>query len=220
MPPEILTQKVFKEWKQKYSTCYPLFPSASKGLPRQQVRVNFIGFFLDHLEDILNVINKTHIDEAETVKMPFNPIHCDYHPGNLKFENNQVVGIFDFDWSKVDLRLFDVSLALAYFCSSWEDEHDGEMLLNKCILFLTTYQEQMRRLRDMEPLNEIEIKNLLTMLAAANLYLINWIVATYYADPDLNDYEYLAYLKHTVRLKHWIENHEDDIVQMMSALPL
>ncbi|MHC4792537.1 MAG: phosphotransferase [Planctomycetota bacterium] len=179
----------------------------------------FHRYFQDHLKDILNVINKTHIDAAETVKMPFNPIHCDYHPGNLKFENNQVVGIFDFDWSKVDLRLFDVSLALAYFCSSWEDEHDGEMLLNKCILFLTTYQEQMRRLSGMEPLNEIEIKNLPTMLAAANLYLINWIVATYYADPDLNDYEYLAYLKHTVRLMHWIEKHEDDIVQMMSAFP-
>ncbi len=77
----------------------------------------------------------------------------------------------------------------------------------------------MRRLSDMEPLNEIEIKNLPTMLAAANLYLVNWIVATYYDDPDLNDYEYLAYLKHTVRQMHWIEDHENDIVQTMSALP-
>jgi homoserine kinase type II len=198
-----------------------LLPTFSVGLKRFAQTAGtgkFHRYFLDHLEDVLNVINKTHIDEAETVKMPFNPIHCDYHPGNLKFENNQVVGIFDFDWSKVDLRLFDVSLALAYFCSSWEDEHDGEMLMNKCILFLTTYQEQIRRLSDMEPLNEIEIKNLPTMLVAANLYLINWIVATYYADPDLNDYEYLAYLKHTVRLMHWIENCNNDIVQMMSAL--
>ncbi len=77
----------------------------------------------------------------------------------------------------------------------------------------------MRRLSDMEPLNEIEIKNLPTMLAAANLYLINWIVTTYSADPDLNDYEYLAYLKHTVRLMHWIQNQEDDVAQLASTIP-
>jgi len=197
----------------------PTFSSDLKRFAQTAGPGKFHRYFLDHLEGILDVINKTHIDEAESFKMPFNPIHCDYHPGNLKFENGQVVGIFDFDWSKVDLRLFDVSLALAYFCSSWEDENDGEMLLNKCILFLTTYQEQIRRLNDMEPLNEIEIKNLPTMLAAANLYLINWIVATYSADPNLNDYEYLAYLKHTVRLMHWIENHENDMVQTISDLP-
>ena len=198
----------------------PTFSVALKKFARTAGTSKFHRYFLDHLEDILSVINKTRIDEADTVKMPLNPIHCDYHPGNLKFKNNQVVGIFDFDWSKIDFRLFDVSLALDYFCSSWEDEHDGEMRLNKCNLFLTTYQGQLHRLSGMAPLNEIEIKNFPAMLAAANLYLINWIVATYYADPDLNDYEYLAYLKHTVRLMHWIEKHEDDMVQMMSALPL
>ncbi|UCH20708.1 MAG: phosphotransferase [Deltaproteobacteria bacterium] len=177
----------------------------------------FDRYFLDNLKHILNVINNTRFDQTETSKMPLNPIHCDYHPGNLKFENSQVVGIFDFDWSKVDLRLFDVCLALAYFCSSWEDHHDGEIRLDKCILFLKTYQEQMKRMGVMAPLNEIEIKNLPTMLAAANLYLINWIVTTYYTDPDLNDYEYLAYLKHTVRLMHWIENHVNDITQMAST---
>jgi len=212
-----------KGLQRKEAKILDLLPTFSVGLKRFAQTAGagkFHRYFLDHLEDIHNIINNTYIDEAETVKMPFNPIHCDYHPGNLKFEKNQVVGIFDFDWSKVDLRLFDVSLALVYFCSSWEDEHDGEMLLDKCIRFLTTYQEQMRRLSDMEPLNKIEIKNLPPMLAAANLYLINWIVATYYADPDLNDYEYLAYLKHTVRLMHWIDKHEDDIVEMMSSLPL
>jgi homoserine kinase type II len=179
----------------------------------------FYRYLLDNLDDILTVIQKTHIDAADTGKMPLYPIHCDYHPGNLKFENNQVVGIFDFDWSKIDFRLFDVSLALDYFCSSWEDAHDGEMLLDRCILFLTTYQEEAHRMGGMESLNEIEIKNIPAMLAAANLYLINWIVTTYYADPDLNDHEYLIYLKHTVRLMRWIEDHEDDIVQVMAVFP-
>ena len=43
------------------------------------------------------------------------PIHCDFHPGNLKFKNGRGVGLFDFDWSKIDYRVFDVALALFYF---------------------------------------------------------------------------------------------------------
>ena len=43
-------------------------------------------------------------------------IHCDFHPGNLKFQNNAITGLFDFDWSKVDVRCFDVALAIIYFC--------------------------------------------------------------------------------------------------------
>src|SRR3972149_6586085 len=39
-------------------------------------------------------------------------IHCDYHPGNLKFEGPEITGLVDFDWSKIDMRAFDVGLAL------------------------------------------------------------------------------------------------------------
>jgi homoserine kinase type II len=210
-----------KGLQRKEAKILDLLPTFSAGLKKmaQTARTGkFDKYFLDHLEVILKIIDKTRIPEGDCAKMPQNPIHCDYHPGNLKFEENQVVGIFDFDWSKVDLRLFDVSLALVYFCGSWKDEHDGELRLSKCLLLLNTYQEKMRRLSNMEPLNKTEIKYLPAMLAAANLYLINWIVVTYYADPDLNDYEYLAYLKHTVRLMHWIEKHEDDILHMTSAV--
>ena len=212
--------KGLQRMEAKILDLLPKFSAGFQGFAQTAAGGKFHRYFQDKLKHILEAINNTRFDETEIAGMPMIPIHCDYHPGNLKFENNQVVGIFDFDWSKVDLRLFDVCLALAYFCSSWEDEHDGEMLPEKCILFLITYQEQIRRMGDMEPLNEIEIKNLPAMLAAANLYLINWIVTTYYRDPDLNDSEYLAYLKHTVRLMQWIEHHEDDIVQMTSALPL
>ncbi|UCE54056.1 MAG: hypothetical protein JSV31_01035, partial [Desulfobacterales bacterium] len=67
---------------------------------------------------------------------------------------------------------------------------------------------------------EIEIKNLPTMLSAANQYLINWIVTTYCEDAELNDYEYLAYLKHTVRLMYWLEDHKDDIAQMTAIISI
>lgn len=42
-------------------------------------------------------------------------IHGDYHPGNLIFENNRLVGIFDFDQCGYGPLLWDVGFALAHF---------------------------------------------------------------------------------------------------------
>ena len=126
--------------------------------------------------------------------------------------------MFDFDWSKFDLRLFDVCLAVVYFCSRWEDGHDGEICLDKCLIFLRAYQSHMRCKRYTAPLNEVEINYLPTMLAAANLYVMHWIVTVYDADKDLHDAEYLSYLKHVVRLMYWIDDHTNDITHMATAI--
>ena len=63
-------------------------------------------------------------------------MHCDYHPGNLKWVDEQGVGLFDFDWSKLDYRLFDVAQGIAYFCSSWEGPDDGDVRLDKAAIFV------------------------------------------------------------------------------------
>jgi homoserine kinase type II len=178
----------------------------------------FHRFFLTHLENILESIENTRITKADASQMPLCPIHCDFHPGNLKYENNRVVGIFDFDWSKIDLRLFDVCMAVDYFCSSWEEKNDGELRLEKAALFLNAYQDQLNQTDVLKPLNAVEIKNLPGMLSAADLCTISWIVSTFYAGDDLNDYEYLAYLKHSVRLMYSIEKHRSTISQIAADL--
>ena len=179
---------------------------------------NFHRFFLAHLKDILASIANSRITEVDTSQMPFCPIHCDYHPGNLKYDNNRVVGIFDFDWSKIDLRLFDVCMAVDYFCCSWDGKTDGDLHMEKVALFLNAYQDQLNQTDILKPLNEAEIKILPGMLTAANLCIINWIVSTFYADDDLNDHEYLAYLKHSVRLMYSIEKHRRTISRIAADL--
>jgi len=196
----------------------PTFPETFKRIAKEKRNTKFYSYYVNNLDNILKVTEKTRIVEEEVSKLLFNPIHCDFHPGNLKFENNKVVGIFDFDWSKIALRLFDVCLALIYFCSRWYDEHDGEIRLDKCADFLSMYQETLRKLGGLEPLNEVELKNLLPMLTASTLYLINWIVTTYHTDPGLNDDEYLAYLKHTVKLMYWIEAHKPNIGKIVVTI--
>ena len=178
----------------------------------------FNSFFSSHLKKILASIDHTRITEADVSQMPLCPIHCDFHPGNLKYENNRVVGIFDFDWSKIDLRLFDVCMAVDYFCCSWDEKNDGDLRLEKAALFLNAYQHQLHQTDGMKPLNAVEIKNLPGMLTAANLCIMNWIVSTFHADDDLNDDEYLAYLKHSVKLMYFIAQHRNTMSQIAAEL--
>jgi homoserine kinase type II len=59
------------------------------------------------------------LSEPACQALPENVVHCDYHPGNLKFEGEAITGLFDFDWSKVDKRSFE-GLALWYLFATWE----------------------------------------------------------------------------------------------------
>jgi homoserine kinase type II len=198
-----------------------LLPTLSAGFKKYAktgTAGKFHCFFSDHLKNILKSIDNFRITEEDALHMPHCPIHCDFHPGNLKYRNNRVVGIFDFDWSKMDLRLFDVCMAVDYFCCSWDEKNEGDLRLEKTALFLNAYQDQLHQTGGMKPLNVVEIKNLPGMLSAANVCIINWIVSTFHADDDLNDYEYLTYLKHSVRLMYSIEKHRRTISQIAADL--
>jgi len=178
----------------------------------------FQRFFLRHLKNILGLIENSRVTVADASHMPLCAIHCDFHPGNLKYENNRVVGIFDFDWSKIDLRLFDVCMAVDYFCSSWDERNDGDLHLEKTARFLNGYQDQLHQRDGMKPLVAEEINNLPGMLTAAGLCIINWILSTFYGNDDINDDEYLIYLKHSVRLMYSIKRQRNTISKMAAEL--
>jgi len=196
----------------------PTFSSRFKNFAQTGRNGKFQRFFLAHLDNILASIENTRITKADASHMPQCPIHCDFHPGNLKYLNNRVVGVFDFDWSKIDLRLFDLCMAVDYFCCSWEEGNDGDLRLDKVSLFLNVYQERLQQTGVMKPLNTVEIRNLPDMLSAANLCILNWIVSIFYLDDDLADHEYLAYLKHSVRLMYFIAKHRHKLSQIVADL--
>lgn len=147
-------------------------------------------------------------------------IHCDYHPGNLKFQEGRVVGLFDFDWAKIDYRCFDVALALWYFFTAW-GERDGELQTGRCALFLKAYQRTLAGKEGVGPLTTEELKYLPAMLHAANLYVLNWAVADYYQKP-VNPQEYLVYLRHAVNTIRWFEapDHRDALEETLRAKAL
>jgi len=48
--------------------------------------------------------------------LPQTIIHGDWHPANLKFDGEQVAGIFDFDWIDRQPRMVDVADGMLYVC--------------------------------------------------------------------------------------------------------
>lgn len=178
----------------------------------------FHEYYLKHVDNIIATIKKTTIPAEDQAKMPLNPVHCDFHPGNLKYCDFKAVGIFDFDWSKIDLRLFDIGLGLVYCCSSWIDETDGTMRMHDVEVFLKAYQKKARELGGLGALNETERHYLPEMLQAGNIYLIFWCTRSYYGDLSLNSFEYLAYLQHQVKLMYWIEEHKEELRRLAESL--
>lgn len=162
------------------------------------------------------------LDEATTFEAGFQgmmelPIHCDYHPGNLKYRDEKGVGIFDFDWSKIDFRLFDLALGLVYFTSIWDDSAAG-LRTDKFTIFLNTYNDACRQSDRIAPLTKQEQGALVPMLAIANLYVLNWDLVDFYNTAAADDDGYYKFISHNIGLMHWIGTHKRMLERLISQL--
>ena len=140
--------------------------------------------------------------------LPQMMIHCDYHPGNLKFEGETVSGLFDFDWSKLDARLFDLGLALWYFCTSWQGAEDGTFRLEWARTFLREYEEKLKAHACAPLLSSAEAHYLPAMISAGNLYVLHWTVLDYFA-KDVDPADYLVFMDHSLNFIQWYAQPEN-----------
>ena len=157
------------------------------------------GMIDRHLTSVLDTLH-----QPDYRSLPELVIHCDYHPGNLKFSNGEVVGMFDFDWSKIDKRCFDVALGLVYFFSSWGGQDEGVLHLDGVARFLRAYQDAFEYPHATGALNPLEVRFLPAMIAAGNLYVMNWALQDY-AHKSVDPHEYLIYLRHHVSMIAWLQ---------------
>jgi hypothetical protein len=111
----------------------------------------------------------------------------------------------DFDWSKIDLRIFDFALAIWYFFSDWEEPNDGRLRMNEASDFVAVYQNTLSSEGILNPLSIKELELLPAMLKASSLYILNWAVVDYY-NKSVDPVEYIRYLKHNVRSLQWLNN--------------
>ena len=165
--------------------------------------------FLSVLEHILAV-------KESLAAIPKIAIHSDYHPGNLKFQHERVVGVIDFDWSQMGHRVFDLSLALIYFAGRWGEKSHGGLNSNKVELFLGTYDATLVSKTKLSPLSENEVELLPHLLAAANLFILKWELDEYAANP-LKHQEFTNYINHNLRIMNWIKQNSRQMEKLISA---
>jgi homoserine kinase type II len=177
------------------------------------------GTIFDHyLRENEELIHES-CDEAEQYFAALEPlkwneilIHCDYHPGNLKFDGEEVVGLFDFDWSKIDLRSFDVALAIWYFFANWHGDQDGVLRIDEARIYLQEYQSTLSKLHALDPLDNYELQHFPMMINLGNLYVLNWAISDFYTndvDPEL----YLMWLKHCVNFTQWFSGSGQQLIE-------
>jgi homoserine kinase type II len=184
----------------------PLMVNKWKGHAADATDSSFDRYLLKNIFHLAGILSDSGYIPVRRVYdgLPHLAIHGDYHPGNLRFSNNRISGLFDFDWSEMDSRCFDVGLALYYFCTSWEDSSNGTLLLDRVETFLRSYQEGGGAMGPLGPLSSAELQHLPRMILAANGYILDWTLDAYYEfrpDPD----EYLRYFRHGVNLMKWLE---------------
>ena len=168
--------------------------------------------FRDHINEIRKALNDLNSCEARFRGMPEFPIHCDFHQGNLKFSDEKCIGVFDFDWAKIDYRLFDVALALVYFTSIWGERAVG-MKAHSFSLFLRGYNNNCRRLPDISPLTMHEMRSLSPMISLANLYVLHWEAMDLLKSPRSNDADHYKFINHTIGLLNWITENQPKLEQ-------
>lgn len=151
-------------------------------------------------------------------KAPITPCHCDYHPGNVKWRDGKCVGLFDFDWSKLDHRLFDVCFGLVYTVSSWDPQNDGEIYFDRLKYYLQGYNHFLKEKGTLTPFTPEECECFPAMMLAATIYLLNWS-NDYLADwENLNEYEYFYYLAHILKVMRFILAHPEELKEAIKSV--
>jgi homoserine kinase type II len=182
----------------------------------QPVDTMFHSYFGSVMPGLFRHMEEWAITPEEYAGLPQCPVHGDFHAGNVKFDGESAVGLYDFDWSKVDARLFDVCLGLVYCCGSWRMDTDGQLRLDDCRAMLDGYNSALA-VGDFPPLTDLERRVFVRMLASAHLYLVYWLTELwYYLDVEgINNYEAISYMDHFIRGLNWLKGHVGELQELV-----
>lgn len=194
------------------------FPHVCDALPAHN---RFRALWEQHLPQMLSVCRES---EAFLTREDINPgmtlcpCHCDFHPGNVKWSGAGCTAVFDLDWAKLDMRLFDVAYAALYTCASWDSASNGRVSMRRVGIFLRGYDDYLR-LRGSGRLprfTQAEKEAFPHMMRAGLMYLFNWC-SSYCTDANgLNEFEYFYYLSHCVNALRDLSRHDAALKRAIS----
>ena len=177
--------------------------------PGNDLFTRYLDAKSEYLEDVISRLQKIFLRDDELVKTV---LHTDAHPGNFKYEDDLVVGMFDFDWPKTDVRLYEVAIAAHFFACSWESHNNGEANLDLVGAFVRAYQDEMSKFKcAVPPLSPYEIEVFAEMMAIGSMYVVHFCTNKCCTVPDTNIFEYFYYTQHQLRCVEWIDEHSAEI---------
>jgi homoserine kinase type II len=164
-----------------------LFERAGERLPTSGKR-----FFVDRKQALLENALRIH-EELSAVQyddLPKQLVHFDLHPGNVHYQNDEVVGVFDFDWVRFDCRIADIAGAIAMSCHS---RRGGTLLKYKVSEALAAYRAAYGPSEfDLETENRLVRAAIEASILVQTLWALNWFC------------EHHAHRNATTILQHWI----------------
>lgn len=187
-------------------------------LAKDHFKQNIAHYMLGKLDYVKKMIASTEAMFKNPGDLPKTHIHTDAHMGNFKFVDNddRVTAVFDFDWAKMDVRLYDVAMACVAMNTSWYYDKNGEVNLENVSESLKAYNETMQN--DgcaIGPLTETEAKWFPDMMIACNLYIMRDLLRQPFENRELSDFEYLYFMVHQVHAMQWIEAHRQEITNLV-----
>lgn len=205
----------------------PRMLKALEGMDSETVKT-----FKHYWPQIQPIIENIKIDlsQAHYKLLPHLPIHRDLHPGNMRFQNGKVSGMFDFDYCKIDARALDVGMSALFLSTRWSDSPaiDGKVDLQRLSAFLQAYHEpnNFSHPGGLGGLNALEKQALPAMMQISNALLVHWFLNDFYersksGTPDGTkkiDAEYARCLRHRMTTTTSIEENKAEIAKILSEL--
>jgi Ser/Thr protein kinase RdoA (MazF antagonist) len=140
---------------------------------------------------------------------PLLMVHGDFHAANVRWaEADHICGIFDFEYTSPNWRLYDVGMAGACLATRWADRETGATAdgrLNPALLeaFISGYDGAIRLQSPLPRLLPTEKAALPHYLALAHLLTLEWVLAPA-TRRRLGDIVAQAYTRHVRRALTWL----------------
>lgn len=204
---------------EKLPTHFANFEKKARGSMQDNINSKY---FLEKLPAYHQCLEKCQILKEKCQGMLELMIHRDYHPGNQKYSDKGVVGVFDFDWCIEDLRLFDIAITITYFCTSWKAHEDGVLFFDEIKVLLEAYQGKLKDSTQIFPLTKEELAILPEMILIANMYVIWWDLLEIFEvkESESDESDCLVYLTHNTKINDFALEHLEELRQVTQNIDM
>jgi len=169
--------------------------------PPFDIKKEEVDIYLFEIEKQLS--NSTRYD-----KLPTQIIHGDLFYGNMLFNQDDVSGILDFEFSTMDLRVMDLAISISHFIL-WKDPDDPN-ILNSVACFVQGYSE-------VTGLTKEEINVIPDLILIRSLSLFHYFYNRYLGgNEDIKRVE--RHFKVFFTIKKWVDINHEHLISICKKL--